>query len=1150
MSPLALPALHLGSFSDLKLGEQFGISNAISTSGGRRVGGVGSGGGAVKDEEQLYITPNATMAPQSPSSPPILYTQQQQHRQNAPRSPAYMNPGVPFLRESPINRHRTMVFHDPVSSSYDYDTHQRSTQLPPRPDVDDSSYIGYKERAGMVHQSAARSPDAQNVNDVKDHPDYAGFPYTPAYGVASTFSPPPPPPPLLPIPVYQTRTSDYQDQSHVNGMTASRSLGALATFTSAYGNGNGNENGHAVTDAEAGQEEVDSGLGITVDDFRRKEDAPVVGRQRRGKGDDAATAATALVDADGFYPSQRYMNSANVPSPVTHPQHPQQHQPRASTLPQEYASSPAAAVNDFGTVVKQHQQSRSMGTTGSRNPRLRGGGEQSPEFSNIATPTMTGRPRTVFDFPPSFPRHASEPLSTSSPPARETTRTTPYQQTTSYNPVPTIPGLLASVRGGGATGQSGPYPLAARPRAVSDWTRNEQKDSVGQSGEEGRAQAAGNTARGKPDTMAGTDVVPTRVRIPPPQEEICMECLMRDRDLIHVKVIGDAVWSRASDVDFKELLERERALDALLHVGERSRRAVRWRGFSWEEQGEGEVLPDAFRARFEGELRESKLKELATRMIAPSAHRYKTLQKYLADQAQLFGIPPEEEAQLESSVWLRQHERYGSTSRVPSLARGMAHDARHGQPSSRLSGYEQHGTTNPLHWPDRSLSANARATMYDGTPRQARYASPNERQPFEYDNVARAKPRVPAIPLDMRKGRGISSPGLLEMSSQPARRVNSRPSPTARSYRQDQMYNYTDDDEESMILDLTDQDQPGSRSAPLRPFSFVVRAGKGSGNAGSTRSSPGPGDGKEGLSSVLGRWGGSVTSLFGGSQAGGSHWGGSNGGNSGSMMDMHLGLDLDRRRPNMTNAHPRATSMASLSRPRFFSRATSSYMSHQGPGDTGSMLTAVDTRVSEMPYERSQAGSRQAAAPTQPVVQEEKKKKKGFKGLLQKISGKKNKSFTETKPPVPRSGPTGPPLRDEDYSAPLAPPPPISFLVQRSDRAPNHTRTSSSSSLSAFSGSGSPPKASPVSMMMRIPGMNDAQSHPPASYQNQRSVSAPLVQSPSRGSLVDVAVGNGNGNGNSQLSYHREADAYSQDGPNRESTGPTLFTSWRWQKIQ
>jgi hypothetical protein len=52
----------------------------------------------------------------------------------------------------------------------------------------------------------------------------------------------------------------------------------------------------------------------------------------------------------------------------------------------------------------------------------------------------------------------------------------------------------------------------------------------------------------------------------------------------------------------------------------------------------------------------------------------------------------------------------------------------------------------------------------------------------------------------------------------------------------------------------------------LRPFSFAVRAGAAAGRDG---------EGHGGRKSLWGRWGGSVTSFFGGSQGG-----------SGSMMDM------------------------------------------------------------------------------------------------------------------------------------------------------------------------------------------------------------------------------------------------------------------------
>ncbi|KAJ9104107.1 hypothetical protein QFC19_004091 [Naganishia cerealis] len=1005
-SPLTLPALHLGSFSDLKLGEQFGLA--------------APGERAEEDGEETEDRAEIDTPPANP-----------------------LPTGIPYLRESTINRRRTMIVND-------------ETSLP--------RSIRHPDSEGSRTTNGFPTPVTTTF---RNHPDYDGFPY-------------------FPPPQHTYDASDTPQPSSAQGM--SRIEGAQGRL------------------------------------------------RERMEGSYSGGTLAALDSGVAMYPNQAKDERAQPTTSVKKPQ--------------------------------QHHQSRSMGaSTAVLRPRELVGNDA----MHASTNGVTGRPRTLHDLPIPFTR-SSDPLS-----AVATATSTPYQQT-SYNPltssptstggvVPTIPGLLASVRGGtGEAAAGGPYPVDAMPRAqLGEWTLQEQqqreRDEDGNEAAPAAAAAAaaaggkgadgdGNT--GQPSATTGRgDIVPLRVKIPPPQEEICMECLMRDRDLIHVAVTPPRVWARASDADLRDLLSREREFDdhweaehgwlayegddpvparlrarerwtssveegdlrtreernvrLLRDVDERLASVVRWRGFSWEEQG-GDGLPIAFRGRFGGELVESKLKELATKMIAPSAHRYKTLQKYLADQALLVGVPPEEEPELESNVWLREHERVGSTSshRRMHEQRGELLEMRRGSSQGREFGYGDRTTSPGRYNPDRGVAA--RATMYDGSvfSQQSRYVAVPAGHLQQSSDVVppsiRVNPRVPAIHLDVRKGRGISSPGLLELSSQPpsASRVNSRPSPTAGSFRQDQMYNFTDDDG-----DDDEVASAGNNAPPLRPFSFAF------------------GEGREGLSSVLGRWGGSVTSLFGGSQAGGSHWGSSHGGNSGSMMDMHLGLDLDRRRVTALNAHPRAISMASLSRPPYFARATSSYMSHQEPmGDTGSMLTPVDTRVSEMPYEQPQRAPRYSEAPAPPVAQGEKKKK-GFKGLLQKIGGNKKQKSAAREAPVSRSGSTGPPSRDEDYSTPLAPPPPISFLVQRSDRAANHTRTSSSSSLSAFSGSSSPPMPSSASMMMRMPGRNsnaDAALQPPSAHQNQRSVSAPLVQSPSRGSLLDGS----SGNGGSRIAYTRD----------------------------
>jgi hypothetical protein len=253
--------------------------------------------------------------------------------------------------------------------------------------------------------------------------------------------------------------------------------------------------------------------------------------------------------------------------------------------------------------------------------------------------------------------------------------------------------------------------------------------------------------------------------------------------------------------------------------------------------------------------------------VSPSAHRFKTLQKYLRDQAAMIGIPPEEEPQLESSVWLREHERNESPYRSNVVN------------SNGVNGYSGRMGYPQDYQPRMPNGYPTRATMYE-----ASNVPSNSYDRQRYDSIEqlsvdpRRQPRVPAIQLDVRKGRGISSPGLLELSSQPASRTTSRKSPTTSAFRQDQQYNFTNDDTSTMDWD------PAGDNSPLRPFSFAVWAGK-NGGASSVRSSPGPGRDGNGRSSILGRWSGSVTSLFGGSQAG-SHWGSSHGGNSGSMMDM------------------------------------------------------------------------------------------------------------------------------------------------------------------------------------------------------------------------------------------------------------------------
>ncbi len=361
-----------------------------------------------------------------------------------------------------------------------------------------------------------------------------------------------------------------------------------------------------------------------------------------------------------------------------------------------------------------------------------------------------------------------------------------------------------------------------------------------------------------------------------------------------------------------------------------------------------------------------------------------------------------------------------------------------------------------------STGGQARATMYESA-YSSTVAAPLPQAPSQPAEQSQQRPmrQQPAAQLDERRGRGISSPGLLENQFPgPPSHMNPNWSPAANARLDEQV------------------------TPPIRPFSFAVWAGRnGEPEAYSARSSPGPrprtryeddgGSVRSGQNGgFFGRFGGSVTSFFGGSQ----------GGVSGSMMDMHVGLDSDRRYTGSQLVHPRSVSMASPPRPRFFGRSSrsSSYVYETE--------SAAPNRISQ----HEPVAAPQDALPTRRMSRDspsrDDNRKKGFKGFLKKLGGGKKKqkglSASPEEVPTPRSART-----EDDFAMPLAPPPPLSYLVDRSDRRPNHQRT-----LSGNSNLG--PQQSQSHQ-----GEPQGWPHP----QQQRSVSAPLVKSASSGSLPSTS---------------------------------------------
>ncbi|KDR75912.1 hypothetical protein GALMADRAFT_156836 [Galerina marginata CBS 339.88] len=99
----------------------------------------------------------------------------------------------------------------------------------------------------------------------------------------------------------------------------------------------------------------------------------------------------------------------------------------------------------------------------------------------------------------------------------------------------------------------------------------------------------------------------------PPQEEICVECAMRDQDMADVDVTSPGVWDRASDVVFEELKQRE-----------------------LEEEANGIVVDNPSRPRIKGgRLTEQNVKVWLSINPREPASRQQTLNTYIKSQRTL-----------------------------------------------------------------------------------------------------------------------------------------------------------------------------------------------------------------------------------------------------------------------------------------------------------------------------------------------------------------------------------------------------------------------------------------------------------------------------------------------------------------------------------
>ncbi|KAM0791739.1 hypothetical protein ACM66B_004007 [Microbotryomycetes sp. NB124-2] len=522
--------------------------------------------------------------------------------------------------------------------------------------------------------------------------------------------------------------------------------------------------------------------------------------------------------------------------------------------------------------------------------------------------------------------------------------------------------------------------------------------------------------------LPSAQLPPPQVPPPPhlvPQPEICVECMMRDRDMADVDVLGEGVWDRDSDVEFEEALrlEDEHAAASSADHGRgtngseesgsggahgqggagpltsrsrrRSREGTSGGGGSRESVGGRSSLyggPSARRRTGRGQPLTSANLKLWTSMNPPaSSHRWRTLQTYLATQAHL--------------LEMERHAREATAAEKDRIASVKAADARLSAPTPLAAA--------------RSRSSSAIASGFVageefGKDRHSRVLTKHRSHQNGADEPLQQQQQQRASVLSLQPWVTNASQASVYGGGPPSSEMQS--------------YSYGDQPWLSNAARRYSSSNggpptPGSAASSVKGYSF----GKFARSSTDLRSTASPRSVSPARTSLgVDERRGSVWSKFRQSASQSVLSFAPSFAPSGSMMDMHLGLSMDHR--GAGGGYALYDTYPSMSDP-----AVARHVEHQR-----------DKALAN--------GERPALVP---------KSKKGIKGFFSKLVGggsssdKKDRKVTS----VPAREP---PFSTIDYfdSQDLAPPPPLSALA---NEPRHHGRSPSSSSVDSFGGPYTPP---------------------------------------------------------------------------------------------
>ncbi|SPO32184.1 uncharacterized protein UTRI_02741 [Ustilago trichophora] len=185
-----------------------------------------------------------------------------------------------------------------------------------------------------------------------------------------------------------------------------------------------------------------------------------------------------------------------------------------------------------------------------------------------------------------------------------------------------------------SSGSNGPYPVFASPNSGPQKVGSRQYPGLMAQ----RSLVPPFELQHRPDGLPSGLIGPDGVRRSLNDPEVCLECMMRDEDMIDIRVVGEGVWERESDKEFEEAVRLE-AEEAANGNGINGPSGSSGHGDSISSHRDSRSSRKHRKRIGKGEpLTVDRLK-LHTQMNPPaSSFRWRTLQTFLAVQAKYIAM--------------------------------------------------------------------------------------------------------------------------------------------------------------------------------------------------------------------------------------------------------------------------------------------------------------------------------------------------------------------------------------------------------------------------------------------------------------------------------------------------------------------------------